>query len=236
MNIRIFRQMVFTLTGAMLCVALVLTIAKMAPFRDQFVMVTVEESSTSALVSWPLLMERTPGVFLDCQEKTISIDKKPNLLGVSLVVHCSLSSQGIEFSDSMSFSRLGRAKIDLRKPVRISTQGLDGNTVEMIDNSARITRGTLSIEKTSSDGTIVVKYGDERFQLKPGKSFAELRAKTPEGEKVIDAANWDNEFHESVESGYPVTRLVIVNRGFWPKAGVKEATDFGQGVLQSALA
>ena len=189
-------------------------------FRDHFVMVTVEESSTSAVTSWPLLAERLPGSFLDCSSRTISIDEKPGLLGVSLCLHYSASSQGIEISDSMQFSRTGRASLELDRPLSLLSDTLDGGQVELVDNRARVLAGRLIVEKTSPDGSVRFRYGERQFTLGPGESWAELLALTPAGPKAVDPENWAGEFHDYLDKGYPTTRLAIANRGFWQKDDV----------------
>lgn len=205
---------------ATVIVVLVFAVVHVLRFRDCYVMVTVEESSTSAVTSWPLLSERMPGSFLDAEDRSLSLEEKPGLLGVSLCVHYSASSQGIEIADRVRFSRTGRAALNLNRPLSYVTGNLDGEPVELVDNRARVLAGDLVIEKTYPDGTIRFRYGGRRVTLAPGESWAELLALTPEGRKPIDPANWETEFRTCLEEGYPTTRLAVANRGLWPKSGV----------------
>lgn len=198
--------------------------SRLLAFKDRYVMVTVEESSTGAVVSWPLLMERLPGVFVDCSSSSLALPEKPGLMGVCLALYYSAVSQGIEFEDSVTFSRTGRAKLSLDRPVSLMTEGQDGSPVEMVDNRARVIAGPLLVERTSVDGAVCLRYGETRFSLKPGESWAEMLALTPEGVRAIRASDWDVEFHHCIDKGYPVTRLAIANRGLWPKAAVKAGT------------
>ncbi|MGE5579528.1 MAG: hypothetical protein ACM3WU_05710 [Bacillota bacterium] len=201
-------------------VALVLAAVHVWRFRDCYVMVTVEESSTSAMTSWPLLSERMPGSFLDAGDRSLILDERPALLGVSMCLHYTASSQGIEIADSVRFSRTGRAVLDLDRPLSYVTGNLDGEPVELVNNRARVLAGDLVIEKTYSDGTVRFWYGGRRVTLGPGESWAELLALTPEGPKPIDPANWESEFRTYLEEGCPTTRLAVANRGLWPKSGV----------------
>lgn len=184
-------------------------------------MITVEESSTMAVSSWPLLAERLPGVFLDAGSSAITVGRKPGLTGVSLGIFYSATSQGAEFFESMTFSRTGRATVRLTAPLSMVTEDLGGRQVETVDNLARIIAGDLRVEGTSSDGTVRLQYEGCRFTLRPGEVWAEMLVLRPDGVKRIDALNWADEFPDSIEQGYPVTRLAIANRGLWPKANVK---------------
>ena len=205
------------------CLAVPLGI-RLLGFWDRFIMVTVEESSTAAVVSWPLLMERLPGVYLDCTSSTLVLPRDTSLAGVCLGLHYSAVSQGIEFKDSIFFSRTGRVELGLEQSISLKTEGFDGKEVEMVDNGARVLAGDLKVEGASRDGVVRFKYGDARFSLKPGESWAEMLALTPDGLKAIQASNWDVELRACLRNGYPATRLAITNRGFWPKAGVKAGT------------
>ncbi len=189
-------------------------------FRDCFVMVTVEESSTSAVTAWPLLAERLPGSFIDASARTVSLDDPPDLLGVSLCLHYSATSQGIEIADSLRFSRTGRTALELDRPLSYISNNLEGEQIELVDNAARVLAGRLVVEKTSANGTVTFSYGGRRVTLGPGESWAELLVLTPEGPRAVDAANWESEFRGYLEKGYPTTRLAIANRGLWPKASV----------------
>ena len=183
-------------------------------------MVTVEESSTSAVTSWPLLAERLPGSFVDPSSKTVSLGSRPGLFGVSLCLHYNASSQGIDISDSVQFSRTGRVSLGLDHPLSYISDSMDGGQVELVDNRARVLGGRLVVEKTFADGSVRCLYGDRRITLKPGESWAQMLALTPEGPKEVDPAGWESEFYYYLEQGYPTTRLAVANRGFWPKSGV----------------
>lgn len=189
-------------------------------FRDSFVMVTVEESSTSAVVAWPLLAERLPDVFIDGTSGVVMLPRKPNLLGVRLGLYYSAASQGIEVRNSMRFSRSGREMLDLDAPISQVVEGLDGRPAEMVDNAARVLSGDLTVEGTSRDGTVRFRYGNSQFSLGPGESWVEMLALTGSGVRAIDPANWEAEVQSCLANGYPATRLAVTNRGFWPKGGV----------------
>ncbi len=209
------------LAGVLLTFLFSVVGARLLQFRGRFIMVTVEESSTSAVTGWPLLAERLPGVFLDCASSAVSTQTKPGLLGVSLGVYYSATSQGIELGESLAFSRTGRATVPLTRPLSLVTEGLAGEREDIVDNRARVLAGDLTIESTTGDGTVRFRYGGERFSLKPGEAWAEMLVLETGGVKKIDPLNWVDEFPASLESGFPVTRLAIANRGFWPKANVR---------------
>jgi hypothetical protein len=191
-------------------------------YRDEFVFLTVEESSMTALAGLPIGWEKLPGAFIDCEDKSIELDRRPHLFGVSLGVHFVSSSRGIEFAESLRFSRLGRVSVGIGEPV--SVQGLDwsGNKVEMVDNSARVVRGELVVEKTESPGVVHLRYGGRRFSLSPGQSWAELLTSSDGEITEIPAGSWEEEVDACLAEGRPVTRLAIANRGFWPKSNVRE--------------
>ena len=214
------------LIAATACVALVcattLAVLRIVQFKDGFVMITVEESSASAVTSWPLLAERLPGVFLDCENRSVFLKNPPSLIGTCLGVYYSAASQGIEIAESLTFSRTGRASVRLTEPLSLVVEGLEGEKVDIVDNRARVLSGDLKIRGGARDGTVRVSYGGREFSLKPGEAWAELLALTPYGVKRIGVEDWAREVEECVRSGYPLTRLAVANRGFWPKSGVKE--------------
>ena len=218
------RRISWTVAGTLVLAVLVGAAVRLWQFHGRFVMITVEESSTSAVVAWPLLSERMPGSFIDAASQVVCLDKKPNLTAVRLCLQYSANSQGIEIADSLEFSRTGKAELDLHKSISYISDALDGGQVELVDNRARVLRGPLTIEKTSADGDVTFAYGEERFTLSPGESWAELLALTADGPVPVNAANWETELNSYMEKGYPATRLAIANRGLWPKSGVIEGT------------
>jgi hypothetical protein len=92
----------------------------------------------------------------------------------------------------------------------------------MVDNSARVVRGELVVEKTESTGVVHLRYGGRRFSLSPGQSWAELLTSSDGEITEIPAGSWEEEVDACLAEGRPVTRLAIANRGFWPKSNVRE--------------
>jgi len=207
---------------SLVCVAVLISGVFWAlKFRHCYVFLTVEESSLNALSAWPLTFEKIPAVFIDGREKALRIPTKRNLWGVSLGVYYSASSQGVEFSDKLIFSRLGKVTLKLEEPISLKVASLNGELVEAVENDARVLRGNLSITKTLPNGAVCIQYGDTEFRLEPGQSWAEILVLTPNGKKIITPSNWEDEVNKYMEKGYPMTRLAIANRGLWPKEKVK---------------
>jgi len=193
-------------------------------YRNEFVFVMVEESSSHALQALPFGWERLPGIFVDGDSKTIETQSVPSLLGASLAVHNISLSQGIEFAESLRFTALGRARLRLTEPLHVETRNLEGDPIEMIDNSARIVRGDLAITRTKRSGLVYFRYGDEVFTLGPGETWAELLALKDGSLVRIDPDNWEEEVDLCLLRGYPMTRLAVANMGLWPKSGVVTVT------------
>ncbi len=191
-------------------------------YKDHFVFVTVEESSSRALAAWPLGWERLPGVFVDCENRCLELEKTPRLWGVSLIAHYSASSQGIEYDESVDFSRTGKVIVALSRPVSATGRDLSGNDVELIDNSARVVRGDLVIEGTDRTGVVRFRYGGERFALSPGEAWAEVLALVDGSIVEIDPEAWEGTVDRYLNQGVPVTRVAVANRGLWPKSGVRQ--------------
>jgi hypothetical protein len=192
-------------------------------FRDSYVMLTVEESSTGALSMWPLLGEGIPTAYLDCAQRVLQVPNRVNLTGVSLCVYRSATSQGILFSDSIAFSRLGSGRVDLDLSASVPTRDFQGREVDALDSAARVLRGDLKVRKTLPDGTVHLDYGGNQITLKPGESWAELLVSTPDGVYEIQAHEWAEKLNEAWANGWPATRLALCNYGLWPKGGVEEA-------------
>ncbi len=191
------------------------------PFRGSFVFLTVEESSTSALLSWPLFWDRAPQAYFDPADKVLEIPSKVSLAGVSLVVYYSAVSQGVEFADDLRFSRTGRNSVALLAPLSVETRDWEAREVEIVDNSARVLRANLKVKKTTSSGTVHLVYGEREIILAPGESWAELVLRTPLGIVEVDPQDWSTRLNEAYENEWPATRLAIANFGLWPKGSVR---------------
>lgn len=206
---------------AAVCMLLAVLLVRLAWFGNDFVLLTVEESSMNAITGWPLALPELSQVFIDANEKTLLLSEKKNLFGVCLGVYYSASSQGVEFDEALILSRTGKAVLNLPAPASLTAPGIDGEIVELVNNQARVVSGKLTIRKTGRDGTVYLKYGSREFALKPGESWAELVVLEPAGPRAVSADAWKEELEECFEKGYPATRLAIANRGLWPKSGVK---------------
>jgi hypothetical protein len=186
---------------------------------EEFVMITIEESSTSVLKAYPMTSERIPGVFLDEATKTVLFEDNPNLSKVSLVLHYTAVSQGIEYHDQLILSCKDKAKLKMSGPLSLLVEGPGGEKVEAIDNRSRVVSGDLEATICDPDGSVQIRYGSHEFTLAPGQSWAQLLALTPGGTVEILPEDWESCFDLHVENGYPITRVAIANRGLWPKNG-----------------
>lgn len=227
---RAFTRRIRVLTAGLLILfvgASALFVAHAYRYREEFVFVTVEESSSRALAALPLGWERLPGVFVDCESRSIELEKKPWLWGVSLGTHYSASSQGIEFEESTCFSRTGKGTVSLDRPISVTGRDLTGNEIQLVDNGARVVRGDLVIEGTARSGVVRFRYGGERFSLSPGESWAEVLALVDGDVVKVDPESWESAVDEYLALGAPLTRVAVANRGFWPKNGVLVPEDIG---------
>lgn len=215
------RSFVFRLSLLVVCVLTVMLILRGYWFRNQYVFLTVEESSINAITGWPLGLSDLSEVFIDANQEMLVLPENKNLLGVCLGLYYTASSQGIEFAEKLSFSRTGRAVLDLPALATLTVPNIDGELVELVNNQSRVISGKLKVKKTARDGTVHLKYGEKEFMLKPGEFWAELLVSDPGGPKVVSGDNWKEELQRCFEMGYPATRLAIANRGLWPKSGVK---------------
>lgn len=227
-----FRRGLFTALAAVAVSSAVAFGIHAFRFRDGFVFLTIEESSANALRGLPVAWERLPGVFIDCEAKSIELGRRPLLLGVSLGVHYVASSQGIELGEEVRFSRTGRISVRIADPLSVEGRDLSGAKVEMVDNSARVVRGNLVIEKTEASGVVHLRYGDKRFSLEPGESWAELLTLSGGRVREISPESWEAEVEDCLAAGASVTRLAIANRGLWPKRNVYEVGSVLSGGAQ----
>lgn len=202
-------------------IALGFAVRHVLVFRDHYVMLTVEESSIGALLAWPPSGDQNPCAFVDCEESALHVSEPISLAGVSLCVYRNATSQGILFSDSISFSRLGRGRIDLDRDASVQMRNMEGLSIEALQNDARILRGNLVLRKTGSDGTLSLRYAGEDIVLKSGEHWEELLVSFPNGVRRVEAADWVQSLNEAMENGYPATRLALCNRGLWPKGKVE---------------
>ncbi len=218
---RNLRPFAFMLSILVVCLLAAVFVVKCYWFRDQYVFVTVEESSINALAGWPLGLSELSEVFIDANQSTLVLSENKNLLGVCLGLYYSASSQGIEFNEQLVFSRTGKAVLDLPAPATLTAPNVHGELVELVNNQARVISGKLKVKKTVKDGTVYLEYGGKQLTLKPGEVWAELLVLDPDGPKAVSSNNWKEELQRCFENGYPATRLAIANRGLWPKSRVK---------------
>ncbi len=207
--------------SVVVCIMLVFVLSRLNWSSDQFVFLTIQESSLNALTGWPLITPENSQIFIDADEKMLFVPKKVNLFGVCLGIHYSALSQGVEFDESLTFSRMGRTTLNLPAPVSSTAPDIDGNIIELVNNQARVVRGKLTVQRARRDGTVHINYGSEKIKLAPGESWAELLVLEPTGPRRITAEKWQEELQRCFDLNYPATRLAIANRGLWPKSGVK---------------
>lgn len=190
-------------------------------FKDNYLFLTIEESSLNALSGWPMSFTDIPSVFIDADEKSLVLLEDRNLAGVILGVHYSAVSQGVEFDEKLLFSRTGKASLDILSPASFMVPNMDGTLVELVDNNARILKGNIEVRKTHRDGTVEIHYADSEIVLRPGESWAEMLILGPTGVKAVSEQDWEQEIDTCLNMGYPVTRLAIANRGLWSKSKVE---------------
>jgi hypothetical protein len=190
-------------------------------FKEHYVMLSVEEASSSALLTWPLAYQRQPVAFLDVHDRKLILPSRPRLFGVSLGMYYSAFSGGVQYEDQMYFSRTGRLSLALDDPLSFPVTTLDGTEVDAVQNKCRVIRGDLKVTKTRKDGTVVFQYGGKEHELAVREVFTELLALTPSGIIEIKEDEWEERVDECIENGYPITRLSVVNWGLWPKSGVE---------------
>lgn len=190
-------------------------------FHNDYVFLTIEESSLNALNAWPLTYAESPEVFIDVQEKALALSQEKSMSGVCLCIYYSASSQGVEFNEKLLFSRTGRSVVDLTAPASLMVPNIEGEQIELVNNEARVLAGKLKVKKITQDGTVHLRYGSNDIVLRPGQSWAELLVLDSRGVIAVSEDAWDRELETCLQMGYPATRLAIANRGLWPKSGVK---------------
>lgn len=215
------RRFLFMFLLVLSVIVFIFSVRHVLVFRDHYVMLTVEEASIGALLAWPPSGDQSVCAFVDCEESALHVAEPVRLTGVSLCVYRNATSQGILFSDSISFSRLGRGPIDLDRNVSLRLRSMEGQSIEAIQNDARILRGDLVLLSTGSDGTLSLRYAEEDIVLKPGEHWEELLISFPDGVRKVEAAGWVQSLNEAMAKGYPATRLALCNRGLWPKDKVE---------------
>ncbi len=189
-------------------------------FRDSYVFLLVEESSTASLRTWPLTWEGVPGAFADPATQTLSLPRRRDLTGVCLALHYSATSLDVEIQNSVRFSRTGKLRLSLTKPISLMGCDINGEVMELVENRARVIEGDLVVEKTSADGAVHLNYAGNKIILGPGDTWERLVMLRPEGKVILTPDNWRAGLAEAMTEGYPLTRIVFANMGLWPKANV----------------
>ncbi len=190
-------------------------------FKDSYVLLLVEESSSAALLGWPSSWLDVPSAFLDTEERALCLSKKQNMAGVCLALQYTATSGGVQIADSIRFSRTGKAHLPLTKPLSLTGTSPQGEATELVDNGARVILGDLKVRKTGKDGTVRMDYGGQTICLEPHEVWHSLVVLTPEGQVALKEEDWQEGLTEAYARGYPFTRVVFANMGLWPKANVR---------------
>lgn len=214
------RRLITVVTLFTLLLTGFLVFTHVSRFRDSFVLLLVEESSTASLRTWPLTWEGVPGAFVDTVTQTLSLPRRKNLTGVCLVLHYTATSLDVEIEDSVRFSRIGKLRLGLTKPISLVGCDINGEVMELVENRARVIEGDLIVEKTLVDGAVHLDYAGNKIVLGPGDTWERLAMLRPEGRVILTPGNWRAGLAEAMIEGYPLTRIAFANMGLWPKANV----------------
>lgn len=200
-----------------LILALILEIGHLAGYKGNYVMISVEESSSLALRTWPVLSEDPVQAWPDVETRTLELAGRSIPRTAVMAVHYSANSLGVRFSDRVLFSATGRLRLPLLRPLSWRVPGENGELVEAVDNSARVLLGDLCFDSCDPRGSVTLRYGTHRVQLGPGESWGVLLVARDEGIQEIAAERWREEVEQAIALGYPVTRLMVTNMGLWPR-------------------
>ena len=190
-------------------------------------MVRVEESSTLALKTWPVLSEDPAEAWPDPETRTLQIARGKMPWSAVMAVHYSANSLGVRFYDHISFSRTGRMRLGLSRALSWVVPGENGESVEAVDNHARVLLGDLFFEGCTPDGKVAFKYGPTRVELAPGERWATLLVLDGARIREVDGDSWREELEDAMVRGCPATRVMVTNMGLWPRDQVITAEEGG---------
>lgn len=85
----------------------------------------------------------------------------------------------------------------------------------LVDNTRRLVPAEVPIEALAANGTLILRLGGNKVELKPGGQWVEGRMERGAGQEVIAEAAWDDEVGAALTKGYPLTVLRITNVGLF---------------------
>lgn len=85
----------------------------------------------------------------------------------------------------------------------------------LVDNSRRLVPAQATVEKLAADGTLTLRIGDARVELKPGEQWVEGRVDRGAVQEVIAESAWDGVVDAALAEGRPLTVLRVTNLGLF---------------------
>ena len=89
---------------------------------------------------------------------------------------------------------------------------------EIIDNDERLLRHDLLLRKVNKDGSVVLHWQDEEFELAPGQGWSVgMIAPGIEPMVALPHTEWEERLRAAWEEGASASRLTIFNYGLWSR-------------------
>lgn len=98
--------------------------------------------------------------------------------------------------------------------------GRTAGSANIVDNRRRLLGGNLRLTGVQPDGAVLIEYAGDKITVAPGSGWQEGRVLRDGTVSVIPGERWDETVEAALANGLPLTRLSLVNHGWWKKAGV----------------
>lgn len=202
----------------------------------RYLLLTIVETNTAGLIAIPLEGDCPRAVRPDEQARTLAPlrpEYAPDRRTKCLVVY-DVDFAGVRVSSEAHKIRSYPHRIPLGNPITImagampsgeapGADSVNNVPIPVCDNRFRYYAGDMSLEGISNDGTATLSLDGEVVEVVPGQAWTAARIR--EGDRVGEARpgpGWDGRLREAFNDGHPISRLTIINHGFWEKERVAE--------------
>ncbi|HSW10874.1 MAG TPA: hypothetical protein VLK32_08240 [Bacillota bacterium] len=205
----------------------VLAAAGCGPARP-FVLLVVDEANSHALEAAPAEDRREPAYHLDLAEDSLVVADRAMAPGgrTRLLVAYHARGRGVTLVQEVRRADRLPWTLHLTDPLRLEGEVRDFHGAvlgrhNVIDNQQRLVPFDLEFLGVDQEGAVSIRAGDEQIVLRPGDSWLVAFIRDAGGVRLL---RWEEDWaaaRAAFERGEPVTRLEVLNHGFWERRQVR---------------
>ena len=193
-----------------------------------FVLVEVDEANSHALEAAPAEDRREPAYHLDLAEDSLVVADRAMAPGgrTRLLVAYHARGRGVTLAQEVRRADRLPWTLHLTDPLRLEgeVRDLHGAVLgrrNVIDNQQRLIPFDLEFLGVDDQGAVRIRAGDEEIVLQPGDGWLVAFVRDAGAVRLL---RWEEDWaiaRAAFERGEPVTRLEVLNHGFWERRQVQ---------------